>query len=283
MEEKLIYLYVKTSPLGLKYLGITTWNPHKYKGSGTIWKRHLKKNNISKDVVKTEILYYSYDRNEVKEKGLYYSALWNIVKSKEWANLMIENANTSFYLKSPSEDVRKKISEKLKGLIKSPETCKRLSKALKGKKPSQLCKDRHLEASSVPIVQLDLEGNFISEYKSISEAVKYTGYEQSSISSTLRKKTIRTKDFIFVYKKDYDENKKYNYINTSEKPILQFDKQGNFLKEWKGVNEFKKETGLIGTTINIQKCCRGERSIACGYKWKYKYKYDNRKRISEIG
>ena len=37
------YLYVKTSPLGLKYLGKTTKNPITYIGSGKLQNRHIKK------------------------------------------------------------------------------------------------------------------------------------------------------------------------------------------------------------------------------------------------
>jgi len=39
------YLYVKTHNVtGLNYLGYTTAkDPHNYKGSGTYWKRHIKK------------------------------------------------------------------------------------------------------------------------------------------------------------------------------------------------------------------------------------------------
>ena len=37
-------LYVKThNKTGLKYLGRTTQDPYKYKGSGTYWRSHLKK------------------------------------------------------------------------------------------------------------------------------------------------------------------------------------------------------------------------------------------------
>jgi hypothetical protein len=84
-----IYLYVKThNKTGLKYLGKTvSKNPYKYKGSGTHWKLHLKKHGND---VSTVILHETNSETEIKQLGLYYSNLWNIVESKQWANLKPE-------------------------------------------------------------------------------------------------------------------------------------------------------------------------------------------------
>lgn len=86
------YLYVKTHlKTGLKYLGITSkTDPHKYNGSGKMWKKHLKEHG--RDYT-TEILFESMSYNEIQQQGKYYSKLWNIVKSNQWANLKIECGN----------------------------------------------------------------------------------------------------------------------------------------------------------------------------------------------
>lgn len=83
------YLYVKTHLItGLKYLGQTKRkDPYKYLGSGTRWIKHL---NAHGKLIKTEILKECQSKEELKEWGLHYSKLWNIVKSKEWANLIDE-------------------------------------------------------------------------------------------------------------------------------------------------------------------------------------------------
>jgi hypothetical protein len=86
-------LYLKTSPLGLKYLGKTTKDPFKYKGSGKIWLRHLKKHNILANEIKTEILFESYDLEEFKINSKEISVKLNIVESKEFANLKIEEGD----------------------------------------------------------------------------------------------------------------------------------------------------------------------------------------------
>ena len=83
-----IYLYKKTHrKTGLNYLGKTTQDPFKYRGSGLIWIRHIKKHG---DDIDTVILKECSTNDEVKTWGLYYSNLWNIVESKEWANIKPE-------------------------------------------------------------------------------------------------------------------------------------------------------------------------------------------------
>lgn len=82
------YLYKLThNKTNLKYLGFTERDDigvkNGYLGSGKDWLKHIDEygNDIS-----TEILLVTYDHKYLKEMGIYYSNLWDIVKSKEWAN-----------------------------------------------------------------------------------------------------------------------------------------------------------------------------------------------------
>ena len=59
----------------------------KYKGSGKLWRRIL--NAHPEYTLKTTVLGL-YDKDDLAKYGLYYSNLYNIVESKEWANLMPE-------------------------------------------------------------------------------------------------------------------------------------------------------------------------------------------------
>ena len=54
------------------------------------------------------------------------------------------------------------------------------------------------------------------------------------------------------------------------KPIIQCDKQGNFIKEWSSIMEIERSLGFGHQ--NICSCCNGKRKFANGYKWKYKIK-----------
>ena len=75
-----------------------------------------------------------------------------------------------------------------------------------------------------------------------------------------------------------DGNKTHNYLNnlqwitsrdnnrkSNNKPILQFDLDGNFIREWECASDVgKRERG------NIKQCLRGKNKTAYGYIWKYK-------------
>ena len=120
-----IYLYVKTHlDTGLKYLGKTEGkrnDPHKYRGSGLHWIRHLKKHGNN---VWTNIVYQSDDSEEIKNVGVYLSELWNVVDSDEWANLKPETGDGGFVGNDPwnkgkkfNDVTREKMSKAAQGRI----------------------------------------------------------------------------------------------------------------------------------------------------------------------
>ncbi len=85
----MIYLYIKThNQTGLKYFGKTSKNPHKYGGSGVVWKRHIKK--YGNDV--NTVIYGIYtDSNLCTQDAIDFSIRNDIVSSDAWANLIQEN------------------------------------------------------------------------------------------------------------------------------------------------------------------------------------------------
>jgi hypothetical protein len=56
-------------------------------------------------------------------------------------------------------------------------------------------------------------------------------------------------------------------------PILQYDLQDNFIKEWSSIKEatlyFNSEK-YNSTRVSISLCCKGKYKTAIGFKWKYK-------------
>jgi hypothetical protein len=53
-----------------------------------------------------------------------------------------------------------------------------------------------------------------------------------------------------------------------KKPVLQFTKEGQFLKEWDSIANASRELKI--NRGNIISCCKGNRKSAGGYVWKYK-------------
>lgn len=77
-----------------------------------------------------------------------------------------------------------------------------------------------------------------------------------------------------------DVNGNYEYSNcrfieqgenskkARNKPILQYDKQGNFIKEWNSGAEASKKLNILLSHIN--ECCHNKRKSAYGFIWKFK-------------
>lgn len=148
----MFYLYIKThNKTGLNYLGQTERDPFVYKGSGTHWKRHIKKHGYD---VTTVLLYKTLYKEEIRDLGLYYSEVWNVVESKEFANMVkeegtgggIENMKTRFSGKTHTQESKDKISAAGKGRKDSKETIEKRRKSLTGKKRSQESKNKMREA-----------------------------------------------------------------------------------------------------------------------------------------
>lgn len=105
------YLYHKRHiKTGLNYFGKTKNDPYTYTGSGAYWKSHLKKHG--KDIETVQI--WKFDNLEECSKfALEFSKKYNIVESKDWANLINEDGLGGGQPKGRSKSVehRKKISD----------------------------------------------------------------------------------------------------------------------------------------------------------------------------
>ena len=102
---------------GLKYLCYhngTRENCFKYNGSGKYWTAHLKKHGYK---ISTVILETKDTKEELIEYGLNYSKLWDVVKSKNYANLINEDCNST---SEPLQriDVREKRNKAFKERIR---------------------------------------------------------------------------------------------------------------------------------------------------------------------
>jgi group I intron endonuclease len=130
-----------------------------------------------------------------------------------------------------------------------------------------------------PIVQIDKNGNMVSEYKCISDAARLFDVSVNSIVACCKKKIHSCKGFMWLYKEDYNPNETiiYNGIDVFT-PVIQLDLDGNFIAEYPTAAEASRCSGIARR--NISACCCGDQKSASGFMWVKKVDYDpNRKYI----
>lgn len=54
---------------------------------------------------------------------------------------------------------------------------------------------------------------------------------------------------------------------ASSKPVIQYDLEWHFIKQYPSASQAERETGAL--MENIRACCKGKQKTAKGFKWKY--------------
>jgi group I intron endonuclease len=146
------------------------------------------------------------------------------------------------------------------------------------------------------IIQYDMEGNFIKEWNSIIEAESIL--KISKISGACRGTNISIGGFLWRFKSSpLDNNYKFpTHKNTNKpkseqtkermsnsgknkpqpphfsklisKPIVQYDLDGNFIKEWDSITNASISLNI--DISSISKCCRNIYKTTSNFKFKYK-------------
>jgi group I intron endonuclease len=111
------------------------------------------------------------------------------------------------------------------------------------------------------------EGGKQSEEVKIKKSKSMTG---KIFSDETKKKMSESKKGHIMYTDEWKEKMKNGAWNsgTSSKPVLQYDLEGNFIKEWNSIS--KAANHINKSTSAISECCKNKRKTAYGYKWKYK-------------
>lgn len=115
------------------------------------------------------------------------------------------------------------------------------------------------------INQYTINGDYIKTWDSISEAASYFGMPNDTTIIRAIKKNYNVYGYRWKYYEGDISNIKPNI--TKNRTILQYDKEGNFIKEFINSKEAERETGLKAKSITTV-CC-GKRKTSGGYIWKY--------------
>lgn len=127
--------------------------------------------------------------------------------------------------------------------------------------------DKTIAKISKPVLQYNLNHELINTYSSLTQARDLLGFSIASIANSCFSKTSQSHGYIFRYidnplPKDWKFPKHPFY-----KTIIQYDLEGNFIKEWNSVNEVRDELKISKSFLH---CCYGKYKQSYGFIWKFK-------------
>lgn len=167
------------------------------------------------------------------------------LSTQQIANLYHCAVNTVYYHLSTFDDFSKEAIQR------------RTENAIKGMKAG------HINS----IDCYDLEGNFIKTYSSQREASKELNLQESGISRSIQNKG-KVGKYQFVNHGDPAPKK---YARTGSKAVLQYDLEGNFIKEFVNMRAASDSLGKGKQgASSIGAVCNNKRITAYGYKWKWR-------------
>lgn len=177
------------------------------------WVKSLLKNNLEP---KLEII------DEIDGSWEWLEQYW-ISQFKTWGFKLKNMTDGGDSNPMDDPEVRLKVSNHMKTLIKSPKWCENISKAKKGVS-----------------IHSDKQKNIYSKMN--------TGDGNPMFN---KKHTLES-------------------LNKMKIPVLQYTLSGDFIKEWSSAADIERETDMLARSIN--RCAKGDRPTAYGFKWEYKNK-----------
>lgn len=122
------------------------------------------------------------------------------------------------------------------------------------------------------IARYDWDGNLIDVFpspKKAGEALQLESY--STISLCARQKRKQAHGYIWRYFDEKPLEKIEPFINDCWQPVLQYDMQGNFIREWRNIREANISLGANQRGSIANACAFRKRThSAYGYQWRYK-------------
>jgi group I intron endonuclease len=232
---------------GKIYVGQDKNNNPYYYGSGKLLKAAVKK--YGQKNFKKEILEECYTLQELNEKEIYWIKTLNSV-----------DKTIGYNISDGSKEGDRKLGQEILRRGRYKYWLEKFGKAEA---------DRRYEEWKIKISQYQ-QCKIKSGWKHSDDTKK-----KISESSKGRKCSVETKQKLRKPKPNgfsdkISRIKKGVKLGPSKKrkPILQFDIDGGFIKEWESVTSAELELKIY----NINAVCKGKQQTAGGYKWKYKNK-----------
>lgn len=180
----MVYVHINSAN-GKRYVGITSKSDPEQRwrhGTGYFYNDHFRCaiEKYGWDGFEHVILYRGLTEDEAKQKEIELIAHWNTNDRRYGYNLTLGGDGSRGFF--PSKETRAKLSEARRKENLSPETLRRRSEGLRGRKFSDEHKRKIGDANSKPIDMYSKAGILIRSFKSAREAEVELGISHSHIS-----------------------------------------------------------------------------------------------------
>lgn len=122
------------------------------------------------------------------------------------------------------------------------------------------------------VQQYDLNGVFIREFDSITQAAKWCGNKNKhpQISMCCQGKLIQACGYLWKYKNDDRDVREVvkTHCNKGIK-VDQLDLNGKYIRTFDNMRIAAESIGSVQNISAINRVCRGQKKTAFGFKWKY--------------
>ncbi len=120
----------------------------------------------------------------------------------------------------------------------------------------------------IPIIQMDVDGQFIREWSCAATAAKALDCSAQNITHCCRGKMFSLLNFCWTYKDSYQQRGfTPNKTKIREKPIYQKDLNGVVIQKWESAKKASIALGMNASAIG--NCCMGRYKTSSGFQWSY--------------
>ena len=128
-----------------------------------------------------------------------------------------------------------------------------------------------------------MDGELVKIWDSLADIRRDSEYNVPNIELTCRGINSHSYGFLWVFKKDYDENKKYYWKPSNNyKPVVLLDNNNKIIKEYISIKQASDELNIDRETVR-DTCNNVWEKPKYNLKFKKDYEYLEKKRLSEKG
>ena len=255
MDNFCYSVYVHTSPSGKRYVGITRQKPETRWGNG-------KKYSNNK-----------YFAQAIKKYG--WASFEHKILASELCQQEAEKMERELIARYNSTDRECGYNVLCGGDVHNggwhhtEESKGKIGKGATGRKMSEAAKQKISAIRSKAVCVYDINGNFINEFKSVTDAEHETGVCGSNISGCCKGKYGSMQGYIFRYA-DGDTPVKPYYGKW--RAVCQYTLNGEYVKTFPKISDAADEIGVDGH--HITNACKFKMASSGGYLWLYENEQD---------